>query len=760
MPELIYTIKGASDLDSFRQEAKKANQVYDQAFGKTAATTQKGTQAIKGQENALKELRRELRRRINVMDAELRLGEITQEQAIERVKTIKQEMAAQGAFNKQTLVGAQNFKTLATAQVRAETNFTGLGSVINRGNQVLFDFNQGLQDLPYGMRGVGNNIPFVIEGFRRFGKAAREEGISPLKAFLMALRSPAGMIGTAAAVIPTLIVFGQNFGWFGDKVESSTEKLDRFFSRLSSIANEVPGISDGVLGARLTGEFDRQVELLEKRDALIAQALSDSPWGTYADQVAVVNEEIEKQGAFLADLNDKDLEALGERIDSLGQEARLRESINRLIEENLTAREREIRDMKQATDRVLTNYNQKIGDDARDALEAHTEELEGLRGQLRESITSQIAYIETLDETSERYRTANGDLDALYERLKLVQEQVDRTNASLAERPDRPFVGMDRPEDEFDFDDRDLGTQDAERRFEQRSRQEDSEFRRMAASRAKFRLEQERAQMQMEQHILANQYTLMERRVQLDQQLQNEITAINNNGLLTRFEKEQQVWEARRANLQDTLQFEREVAQERQQVEASLQQTKQNLQQETFNALTSLSQGYAAEDKRLATTILLAEKGLAAGLVIVEGLQKAGRANMLASYYAAMVPLNPAYAAAAANAKAQAGAIYRTTALTVAAIAATTLGEAQNIANRGSRSGGTSAGGGQMTFQSGFVENEMEGSPTNVAGPRASSAIYVNIQTQADDRVISAKAERGRKLRERDMVTVNQSAVS
>lgn len=718
MPVLRFTIEADQQgLSSFKQAAEKAGKVYNQAF-KQAQGSSGGmasqTKEIKDQEEALKELRRELRRKISLVDADLRLGNKSQEEAVQSIQKIKQWAEAQGAFNREMLTGAMNLKTFSNAQTRAKNNFTGMSAVTNRANQVLFDLNQGLQDLPFGMRGVGNNIPFVIEGFRRFSKAAREDGISPIKGFMSALASPAGLIGTAAAVIPTLILFAQQFDLFGDSAEEASESVQTIIDKLVNLQGEINDLR-GLGGIFDTESLQEELFLLDQVSRQAQKRLS------------------EVQRSLI--------------IESFGLEdpARIDRFFNTLREQGISISQ--VFSELDLGEKSLQRVN---------ALQALIAEQEKKRLKIQEQITINKD-VQALDAVKERKRQKEL-LELLEQANKLEQELKEKYKDQLDFQVEQLEVSEDKKNREEEL------AAITERRAKQLSEQEKIE-RTLFEMRTKFATEQRRFGMQVTQERLANQQNFTDRRIQLEQQLTNELNRIRNNRLLSEVDREKAILEARKNFMQQSLQLERSVAQQRKQIAQQLSQSRIQLQQLTLNALTSLSQAFAEDSKGIAIAILAIEKGLAIAQAAKEGAEKAGRAQMIASFYAAQAftPLgpNPAAIAAATNAQAQVGAIKATTVATIAAIAATGLGEAAGIALRGNRSQGTPAGGGTAAappqgFQT--FESDLQRSGTNFSQAGETPQITVNLRTEADSRIISAKAEEGRKRREFKAVTLNSES--
>ncbi len=101
---------------------------------------------------------------------------------------------------------------------------------LTAGTQTLTDFGRVIQDLPYGIIGVGNNITQLTDGFGRLLAQSKATGVGIGTTLLSALKGPAG-IGLAISAVTTALTFA-NVGlraWgisLGDSSKEADEAAD------------------------------------------------------------------------------------------------------------------------------------------------------------------------------------------------------------------------------------------------------------------------------------------------------------------------------------------------------------------------------------------------------------------------------------------------------------------------------------------------------------------------------------------------------
>ena len=185
--------------------------------------------------------------------------------------------------------------------------------------------------------------------------------------------------------------------------------------------------------------------------------------------------------------------------------------------------------------------------------------------------------------------------------------------------------------------------------------------------------------------------------VAIEVDYQQQVDAIKNNELITAQQRHEALLLLEQTHKNKLRTLNEKEAQDQIQLDREVAQLRYNLQAQSQQALYSLQQGFAEENKTIAIAMLAVEKGLAIAQVLKSGALASGEAQLLAAKYAAasITPLgpNPVAIAAAANAQAQVANIGRITALTVAAIGAEAVGQGASILTSGEGTSSVSSGG-------------------------------------------------------------------
>lgn len=133
-----------------------------------------------------------------------------------------------------------NYRNAAENAAQAQER---MGVSTGRTTNLLFDMQALVEDIPFGMRAVGNNISFVIEGFTRW-RSNLGETQSAWGQLLAAMKGPAGAL-IFVSIATTLFTMAQNMGLFADETDDAEERM----KDLREAWNQVVNISEeGVLG--------------------------------------------------------------------------------------------------------------------------------------------------------------------------------------------------------------------------------------------------------------------------------------------------------------------------------------------------------------------------------------------------------------------------------------------------------------------------------------------------------------------------------
>jgi hypothetical protein len=114
-----------------------------------------------------------------------------------------------------TQLPATNSKVIATqtkllnAQDRLKNSSANLNTNLRGTNNTLLNLGRVIQDAPFGILGVANNIDPLVNSFQNLGKEAGGSG-KALKAMLAGLTGPAGLAIGVSAVTSLMIAYGDD----------------------------------------------------------------------------------------------------------------------------------------------------------------------------------------------------------------------------------------------------------------------------------------------------------------------------------------------------------------------------------------------------------------------------------------------------------------------------------------------------------------------------------------------------------------------
>jgi len=163
--------------------------------------------------------------------------------------------------------------------------------ITNQATFALNNFNRVIQDAPYGLRGVANNIDPLVESFRTLSISTKNAG-GPFKALKEALTSGAGIAFAISTVTSLLITFGDRIFNVGTKLDENKKKINEQaeeYKRLKDVIDSLKGsISDltTIFGAGANAELVRVNALIAVVKNLSA---SDRERANALEQLKAIN---------------------------------------------------------------------------------------------------------------------------------------------------------------------------------------------------------------------------------------------------------------------------------------------------------------------------------------------------------------------------------------------------------------------------------------------------------------------------------------
>lgn len=172
------------------------------------------------------------------------------------------------------------------------------GAVQSNAIPTLTSFSQVIQDAPYGIRGVANNITQLTSQFGYLSKSTGGAGAA-IKTMIGSLIGPAGILLAVSAVTSLMVSYEGNLF----KSKTAAEKLTEQHEKLTkSLEDYEKGLS-GVNKASLQGGKDAAKELTNLQ---LLKAQVDNVNLSNEERIKAVNELQKKYPSYLGNITDED----------------------------------------------------------------------------------------------------------------------------------------------------------------------------------------------------------------------------------------------------------------------------------------------------------------------------------------------------------------------------------------------------------------------------------------------------------------------
>lgn len=262
---------------------------------------------------------------ISDLSNELKSGTISQEQfakSLSRLQRDEKETTIEtNNLRKQLSLLQRDQKSLASSTGGAGQTFTSLNKDVRGTIPTMTSFSQIIQDAPYGIRGVANNIQQLTSQFGHLSANAGGSG-KALKAMLSSLAGPAGILLAVSAVTSLLVSYGDEIGNIirGNNALAASQKevnkaLNDFYGEQVTKINAYVSILEDVN----TKEADRKRITDELIETVPSLTEADFKYGNNLD---IVKEKIGQYVLAQASRIEADT-LVAENAEKLGQKARI-----------------------------------------------------------------------------------------------------------------------------------------------------------------------------------------------------------------------------------------------------------------------------------------------------------------------------------------------------------------------------------------------------------------------------------------------------
>ncbi len=352
----------------------------------------KGIAKSKAELDKLKEKQRQL-------DAEFKKGIRTEQEYYQQ--TVKNGTA----IKKLT----QRINTETNALIRLDNAQDQVGTGMKKitkatsanATPALQEFSRVIQDAPYGIQGVGNNITQLVSQFGYLSKATGGAK-NALKAMLGSLAGSGGILFAISTLVSLMTVYGDEIMNFISGTDSATDSLSDEAKELEKVTKELTGYYDAITKATEgTAAYNGLIESATSLDRKLDKALSNT------------------------NLTEKERqELINKRLDSLKLEAKAQKLKERLINGENSA----IQDNIDANKKYRAGVQATIKElEAKNKL---TKQEKLTLDQLRKSLTQ---YNLIIDKHNDTIQNNYEEYGKLVTELKKVEDEFDNISTSLAE---------------------------------------------------------------------------------------------------------------------------------------------------------------------------------------------------------------------------------------------------------------------------------------------------------------------------------------
>lgn len=175
-----------------------------------------------------------------------------------RIDKLQKELAkAKGEFNSLEKSAEKTNSKLGKSSSKSAKGIDKLGKSAISGNSAMTAFSRTVQDAPFGIMGVSNNITNLTEQFGYLKNKTGSAG-GALKAMLRDLKGFGGISLAISVATSLLLVFGDKIFKTKDKAKELREEQEKLTQALDDYVNGLESVSK----ANLKGEQSAQKELI------------------------------------------------------------------------------------------------------------------------------------------------------------------------------------------------------------------------------------------------------------------------------------------------------------------------------------------------------------------------------------------------------------------------------------------------------------------------------------------------------------------
>ncbi len=185
-------------------------------------------------------------------------NELNRTTDVARIKVLRDEMA----------------KLDAQVKTFADDGADKLNKKVGAANQTLMNFGRVIQDAPFGIMGIANNIDPLINSFQNLSKSTKESG-GAFGALKAAISGPAGIAIGVSALTSLLVAYGDELLATDSKVKVLAESQKKFNEEMSKSVGQAKAEQTEL--RNLVGFITDTTQAVDARKTALTQLKAEYP---------------------------------------------------------------------------------------------------------------------------------------------------------------------------------------------------------------------------------------------------------------------------------------------------------------------------------------------------------------------------------------------------------------------------------------------------------------------------------------------------
>ena len=321
-------------------------------------------------------------------------------------------------------IGAKikELRTLKGDMMGAEGAVNAMGGGFSSTSMAVVNFNRVVQDAPFGILGVANNIEPLLLSFQSLKKEAGSTGMALKQLIKGAFTGPGALITVFSVVSSLAIVFSRRSRDTGKAGEEASEGISKQAEALREVAQAYESLNQQTTEQAIDNEIAFTREVLDNTKALqrakdTIEAFRMASSGAQGTSVALTDAQKEQRAEAI-----KNRDALQSLIDLYGEDALTVEELEKKITDLTNAKN----GLNNST-RTEVQLGRVIQDQQVKTAQATDKLTAGIKGAEEEAQNQAL----TLSNLINQYRTLANDNEAYIPVVNALQKQLDGLSKSF-----------------------------------------------------------------------------------------------------------------------------------------------------------------------------------------------------------------------------------------------------------------------------------------------------------------------------------------